>query len=509
MTKNIDISRREFLRNASLMSAASSVAAPFALNLFAMNVAAAAAFPTYKALVCVYLGGGNDHNNTVIATDTTSWTGYNNARNVGGAASIALPYGALTTDEVNTAITPTTLQAGRSFALHPAMGLMKTLFGNTRAAVLANVGPLLEPIASRTAYNMPGTRKPANLFSHSDQTAQWHTTNPAKPLYGWGGSMADIFNANNVNNSPNFTNMSFAGNTVFLAGETLNQYQINSNGSAQPIGGVTNPATLFGTTGFLAPIIKNTASLSGNLFEIEHAKVIERALAAESALNSVMTAFPATTVPQYTNPNPPNQLRDNSLARQLQTVSRIIAGRNILGANRQVFFVSMGGFDTHDGQAPTHADLMARLAHAADYFNTTLEGMSDGALGNMSNKVTLFTASDFGRTLTSNGDGTDHGWGSHHFVVGGAVNGGNIYGAFPKTFVSTSPDPINPAHNPLDVGSGNFIPQISVDQYAATLARWFGLDDPQINSIFPNLTNFTTAPPFTTSARDLGFMKAA
>jgi len=498
-THKIDFSRREFLLNASLMSAAGSVAAPFALNMFAMNVAAAAPFPTYKALVCVYLGGGNDHNNTVIATDPASWTGYQNARNVGGTASIALPYGALTTDMVNTAITPATTQAGRTFALHPAMGAMKTLFGNTRAAVVANVGPLLEPIASRTAYNaLPGNRKPANLFSHNDQTAQWHTTNPAKPLYGWGGSMADIFKANSVNTSPNFTNMSFAGNTVFLAGETLNQYQINTNGTAQPIGGITNPTTLFGTTGFLEPIIKNTTPVSGNVFEIEHAKVVERALAAESALNSVMTAFPATTVPQYTNPNNPAQLRDNSLAKQLQTVSRIIAGRNILGANRQVFFVSMGGFDTHDGQAPSHADLMARLAHAADYLNTTLVGLSGG---DMSNNVTLFTASDFGRTLTSNGDGTDHGWGSHHFVVGGAVNGGDIYGTYPKTFVSTSTDPMNAAHNPLDVGSGNFIPQISVDQYAATLAKWFGLTTGEINSIFPNLVNFTT--------KDLGFMKPA
>lgn len=501
-THKIDISRREFILNASMMSAAGSVAAPFALNLFAMNVAAAAAFPTYKALVCVYLGGGNDHNNTVIATDTASWTGYQNARNVGGTASIALPYGALTTDTVNTAITPATPQAGRFFALHPAMGSMKTLFSTTRAAVVANVGPLLEPIASRTVYNaLPGNRKPANLFSHSDQTAQWHTTNPAKPLYGWGGSIADILKANSVNTYPNFTNMSFSGNTVFLAGETLNQYQISSNGSAQPIGGVGT--SLFGTTGFLEPIIKNTTPLSGNVFEIEHAKIVERALAAESALNSVMTAFPATTVPQYTNPNNPAQLRDNSLARQLQTVSRIIAGRSTLGANRQVFFVSMGGFDTHDGQAPSHADLMARLAHAADYFNTTLVGLSDGAGGNMSDKVTLFTASDFGRTLTSNGDGTDHGWGAHHFVVGGAVNGGDIYGAYPKTFVSTSTDPMNAAHNPLDVGSGNFIPQISVDQYAATLAKWFGLTTGEINSIFPNL------PLHFNTNRDLGFMKPA
>lgn len=489
MTKKIDISRREFLRNASLISAAGSVAAPFALNLFAMNVAAASTYTTdYKALVCVFLGGGNDHNNMVIATDTPSWNGYLAARNLGGGASIALPSANLQT------IVPTTTKIDsvgtRTFALHPNMGDMKFLFDNQRAAIVANVGPLIVPFTSKTNYQN-STQKPAQLFSHSDQTAQWHSTDPAKQIYGWGGRMAD--NIRLSNSKQNLSCLSLSGNSVFLAGETINQYQVNSNGAATAIGGFSN---LFGSSGnHLQPIV--TTASSSHLFEIEHAAVVERARLAEADITAVMgatrptTPIGATPVPaptQYQNPN--NQLgtlSDNSLATQLHTVARIIQGQVALGAHRQVFFVTIGGFDTHDNQATGHADLMARLSHAARYFDTTLATLP---VGNMRSNVTLFTASDFGRTFTSNGDGTDHGWGAHHFVVGGAVRGKEVYGTFPQTEVGSG--------NPLDIGSGNMIPTIAVDQYAATLAKWFGLSPAEITAVFPNLANFTTP--------DLGFM---
>ena len=498
MTNKIDISRREFLRNASLISAAGSVAAPFALNLFAMNVAAASTFTTdYKALVCVFLGGGNDHNNMVLATDTPSWNGYLAARNLGGGASIALPLANLQT------IVPTTTKIDsvgtRAFGLHPNMGDMKFLFDNQRAAIVANVGPLIVPLTTRANYQSNAFQKPAQLFSHSDQTVQWHSTDPAKQIYGWGGRMADNIRLSNA--KQNFSCLSLSGNSVFLAGESINQYQINSNGTATAIGGFSN---LFGSSGnHLQPII--TTPSSSHLFEIEHAAVVERARLAQADLTAVMSAtsaiapIGATPVPaptQYQNPN--NQLgtlSNNSLATQLQTVARIIQGQVALGAHRQVFFVTLGGFDTHDNQATGHADLMARLSHAARYFDTTLAALP---VGNMSSNVTLFTASDFGRTFTSNGDGTDHGWGAHHFVVGGAVKGKEVYGTFPQTEVGSG--------NPLDIGSGNMIPTISVDQYAATLAKWFGLSTgvgSEIASVFPNLANFDSGLYATT---DLGFM---
>ena len=493
MSKRIDLSRREFLLNASLMSAAGSVAAPFALNLFAMNVAAASTLTTdYKALVCIFLAGGNDHNNTVIATDTNSWTGYLAARNIGGGATIALPQANLLT------IAPTTPKIDsvgtRSFALHPGMTPMKTLFDAGRAAIIANVGPLVVPIPDKVAYRNSAYQKPTNLFSHSDQTAQWNSTNPLKKNYGWGGRMADQIKTSNT--AQNFTCLSLSGNTAFLAGETINQYQINANGTPVAVSGFNN---LFGSSGnHLEPIIK-TAS-SSNMFEIEHAAVVQRAINAQADLSTVMSQTGATVVAapaQYTNPAT-GLLATNQLAVQLQTVARIIAGRNTLGAHRQVFFVTLGGFDTHDGQAPAHANLMARLSHAVEYFDTTLATLFDtnaGTTSDMRSSVTTFTASDFGRTFTSNGDGTDHGWGSHHFVVGGAVKGKEIYGTFPMTAVTNTAAGID---NPLDVGSGNFIPQISVDQYAGTLAKWFGLSAAEISAVFPNLANFTT--------QDLGFL---
>lgn len=493
LTNKIDISRREFLRNASLVSVAGSVAAPFALNLFAMNVAAASTLTTdYKALVCIFLAGGNDHNNMVIATDTPSWAGYQAARSIGGGASIALPQANLLT--LNP-LTPKVDAVGtRSFALHPSMAPMQTLFNTGRAAVVANVGPLIVPIPDKVAYRNNAYQKPANLFSHSDQTTQWHSTDPAKKIYGWGGRIADQIKLSN--SKQNFSCLSLSGNSVFLAGETINQYQINSNGSATPVGGFTN---LFGSSANNLQTIITTPT-SGNLFEIEHAAVVQRAIAAQADLNNVITATVAPVVPapaQYTNPTS-GLLATNSLATQLQTVARIIAGRNALGAHRQVFFVALGGFDTHDGQALSHSNLMARLAHAVSYFDTTLKTLTDtttGILSDMSSSVTTFTASDFGRTFTSNGDGTDHGWGSHHFVVGGAVKGQEIYGTFPMTAVTSTATGID---NPLDVGSGNLVPQISVDQYAGTLATWFGLSPAEITTVFPNLSNFGT--------QNLGFM---
>jgi len=485
MKKRIDTSRREFLRRVSMLSAAGSISAPFALNLFAMNTAAASTLTAdYKALVCLYMGGGNDSANMVLATDTPSWAGYQDARSNGGGASIALPIGSLLPIVPNT---PKVDAVGaRAFALHPNLAPMQTLFDAGRAAIVANVGPLIEPIADKAAYRNDAIQKPARLFSHSDQTSQWHSTDPSKPIYGWGGRMGDMIKTSNT--KQNFTSISSSGNSVFLAGETINQYQINSNGTAVAIGGMTN---LFGAGNSpLQDIITNTAA--SNLFERDHAAVVQRSIDAQTDLNNVMLAT-ATSVPaptQYINPNT-NLLANNWFASQLHTVARIIEGQTTLGAHRQVFFVNMGGFDTHDRQVTGHADLMARLAHAAAYFDGVLTTLP----GDKSNQVTLFTASDFGRTFTSNGDGTDHGWGGHHFVIGGAVKGKEIYGDFPQTAVTNTGTGID---NPLDVGSGRLIPTISVDQYAGTLAKWFGLSPAEISSVFPNLANFPV--------QDLGFM---
>jgi uncharacterized protein (DUF1501 family) len=482
MTEHIDKSRRDFLRNTSLLSFAGSISAPFALNLFAMSSAAASPLTDYKALVCIYLAGGNDSANMVVATDTPSWTNYQAAR--GG--SIALPLANLLS------IVPNTLQndaiiGDRSFALHPGMTPLQTLFNAGRAAIVANVGTLIEPIADKIAYRNSAIQKPASLFSHSDQTSQWLSADPAKLVYGWGGRMEDRLKSNN--SKQNFSSISLSGNSGFLAGETINQYQIDSNGSAVAIGGLTS---LFGASNSpLQAIITNTAA--GNIFEKEHAAVVQSAIAAQADLNAVMQATTSVPTPtQYMAYG--NYLANNSLATQLRTVARVIAGQSALGAHRQVFFINLSGFDTHGGQLAGHGDLMARLAHAIEYFDGALATLP--VVGDMRNNVTLFTASDFGRTFASNGSGTDHGWGGHHFVVGGAVNGKEIYGKFPQTAVSNTATGVD---NPRDAGSGSLIPAISVDQYAATLAKWFGLSSTEITEVFPNLSHFSTP--------DLGFMK--
>lgn len=498
--KEFDLSRREFLLKSTLLSA-STVTAPFAMNLFSMNAALASTYTSdYKALVCIFLAGGNDHSNMVLATDTPSWNGYQAARAQNGSV-IALPQANLLT--LNPITTKVDTVGTRSFALHPAMTHLQNMFNVDRnVAIVANVGPLIRPIADKVVYRANASYRPANLFSHSDQTVQWNSTDTTKKNYGWGGRMADLIKTSNT--TQNFTCLSLSGNNVFLAGETINQYQINSNGTPVAISGFNN---LFGSSGNATQTV-TTAPTSGNLFETEHAAIVQRAINAQSDLSSVMTATAATgatpvaATMTYLNPNT-NTQQANGLATQLQTVARIIAGRNTLGAHRQVFFVTLGGFDTHDGQAPSHASLMARLSHAIDYFyNTALASLPDtagGASTDMRNAVTTFTASDFGRTFTSNGDGTDHGWGSHHFVIGGAasnsVRGGEIYGTFPMTAVTSTTTGFD---NPLDVGSGNLIPQISVDEYAATLAKWFGLTPTEVLQVFPYLNTYGTP--------DLGFM---
>jgi uncharacterized protein (DUF1501 family) len=480
MTHKINASRREFLRMSSVLSAIGVAGAPFALNLATVASAAAQNAPSsYKALVCLFMFGANDHANTVLATDSSSWTQYLNVRTTSDAGSIALP--AVGANGGVLPIVPSTIQAGRTFALHPNLVELKGLFDSGRAAIISNVGPLVMP-TTLAQYKAASVPLPPKLFSHNDQQSLWQAYAPEGAAYGWGGRMGDLMAANNAN--PIFTSISASGNAVFLAGKTVNQYQVSSSG-AVPIGGLTG--SLFGSSAATNPLKNIVGADSTNLLQKEHAVVTNRSINAQSLLSPAMAVAGPTGVPnpsQYTNPNT-GALATNSLAVQLQTVARIIAGRSALGAQRQVFFVSMGGFDTHDFQRANQADLLAKLSHAIAYFNTTMSNLQGTDL---SNQVTLFTASDFGRTFKSNGDGTDHGWGSHHFIVGGAVKGKNIYGDFPVTGLAHS----------QDVGSGSLLPQFSVDQYGATLASWFGLSATQITDVFPNITNFTN--------RNLGFM---
>ncbi len=470
-------SRRRFL--GSMLTLAGGSAAPFALNLAAMGNAAAQSGGDYKAMVCLFLNGGNDAFNMVLPTDTGSWNEYLRVRNTGGNDSIHLP-GINDTGGV-LPIVPATAQAGRSFALHPSLGPLKDLFDGGRAAVVANVGTLIQP-TTLAQYKARSVALPAKLFSHNDQQSTWQSGQPEGASVGWGGRLGDLAAAGNTNAM--FTAISAAGNTVFLSGRQVRQFQVGQAGAVAIRGASGN---LFGTAAGSTALQAILADAGGDLIEQEQKAVVQRAISSQAILSGAMLAAGPTGVPNptsYINPNT-GLAAANPLAVQLQTVARIIGGRGALGAKRQVFFVTLGGFDTHDLQKKQQADLMARLAHALAYFDATLATLQGADLRR---QVTTFTASDFGRTYTSNGDGTDHGWGAHHFVVGGAVRGRDIYGAFPSAGLG----------HELDVGSGSLLPTISVDQYGATLAKWFGVPDSQLGEVFPNLGNFTQ--------RDLGFM---
>jgi uncharacterized protein (DUF1501 family) len=472
MTRLIQ-SRRAFMR--SMLSLVGSSAVPFTLNLAAMGEAAAQSSSDYKALICLYMAGGNDGFNTVLPIDTDFWAQYESLR-TNGAESIALPKVGTPTGVLP--ILPINSQ-GRKFALHPAMGEVQSLFNNGKAAIIANVGTLTHPISIdqyRNNENVPG-----KLFSHNDQQSFWQSDGLEGTSVGWGGRLGDVFEASY--GASTFTCISASGNAVFLSGNQARQYQVSTSGTP-PITNLNN--SLFGvpaaSNSLKAIVTAQTAN--GNIFQNEYAKVVERAIQAQQALSGAMLPSGDSGIPApqpYTNPNT-KVAATNPLALQLQTVARIIGGRDKLSIKRQVFYVSLGGFDTHDGQKANQADLLAKISHAVGYFY--------GVLGtDMSNQVTLFTASDFGRTFLSNGDGTDHGWGSHHFVFGGAVNGQKIYGDFPKTAIDPE----------LDVGSGALLPTTSVDQYGATLADWLGVTATQMPGVFPNIINF--------SEQNLGFMK--
>ncbi|MGX9773130.1 DUF1501 domain-containing protein [Janthinobacterium aestuarii] len=475
--QNTPFSRRRFL--GSMLSLAGTTAAPFAMNLAAMGNAAAQSAGDYKAMVCLFMAGGNDAFNTVLATDPASWAEYTRVRNTGGAGSIHLP-GLSETGGV-LPIVPTTAQTGRTFALHPQLTPLKGLFDNGGAAIVANVGTLIQP-TTLAQYKAGSVALPPKLFSHNDQQSTWQSGSPEGASVGWGGRVADVAGALNANAM--FTAISAAGNTVFLSGRQVRQFQVGQAG-AVPIRGLSG--SLYGSTGGAGALQAIINDAGSDLIEQEHVAVVQRALSSQSLLSGAMLAAGTGGVPNpppYINPNT-GASGVNQLAVQLQTVARIIGGRGALGAKRQVFYVTMGSFDTHDRQKVLHGDLMARLAHALAYFDTALAALQGVDLRR---QVTTFTASDFGRTFSSNGDGTDHGWGAHHFVVGGAVKGRDIYGAFPVTGVGHA----------LDVGSGALLPTTSVDQYGATLAKWFGVADSQLAEVFPNIGNF--------SRRDLGFM---
>jgi uncharacterized protein (DUF1501 family) len=450
--------RRRFLRTASLLSLAGA-AGPLALNLAALG-AASAQTGGYKALVCLFMIGGNDHYNTLVPYDAASYADYANAR-----SNLALSQASLTATEVG----PVASQGGRDFAFHPALGAFKQLYAQNKLAVVANVGPLVVP-TTRAQYQGNAVPLPPRLMAHDWQVKAWQVcaSNGPSDQPGWGGRIGDMLAHLNANST--FTAVSPGGSCLWLAGQNVAQFQ------ASPSGALSMWSSAYDNA------LWNTGQAYQNMITSTGANLLENQIAQTNATSIAANALLASAMPPpsvFGTPTPPG----NAFASQLNLVARLISARSALGSQRQVFMVALPDFDFH-------ANLLWRQ-------NQLLQGVNDavaafqGWIGEMGldNQVTLFTASDFGRTLNSNGQGSDHGWGSHHFAVGGAVQGGTIYGQVPLTRFGVAED----------IGNGVLVPTTAVDQYAATFARWLGVADGDIASVLPNIGNFGTG-------RYLGFM---
>jgi uncharacterized protein (DUF1501 family) len=443
--------RREFLRRAAALGV-TGAAAPFALNLAAMGEAAAQSADDYKALVCVFLFGANDNGNTVIPYDVSGHANYTALR-----SNLAIPRSNLT----GTVLTPLNPAGGGvQWALAPELAPLLPVFDAGRMGVLMNVGPLIQP-TTKLEYTAKSVPLPPKLFSHNDQQSVWQSSTPEGATSGWGGRIGDLFASSN--GKATFTCISLSGNAVYLSGKNTMQYQLSSSGAVAVKGVVES--TLFGSqaaSNALRSLITST-SFAG-LHEQAHAQLVSRSLTATTDVTAALAGTQPTGFP------------DTELGNQLLMVARMLKGRSALGMKRQVFFVSLGGFDNHDNLLANHPALLTQVADAMSAFDSALTEL------NLQNQVTTFTASDFGRTLTSNGDGSDHGWGSHHFVMGGAVRGRRLFGT----------SPILANDGPDDVGQGRLLPSTSVDQLGATLATWFGVSSTDLRTALPQIGNYST-----------------
>ncbi|PID65384.1 MAG: hypothetical protein CR975_07310 [Gammaproteobacteria bacterium] len=453
----------------------------------------------YRALVCIDLKGGNDGFNTVIPTGSgtgaDSYEDYQSAR--GGvfneknnAQGIALP---------ETDILPLTTPTGQArLGIHNSMPEVQQLFNRGKAGVVANVGTLVRP-TDKNDYQNGMHPLPAHLFSHSDQQMLWLAPSADSHLrQGWGGRLADKFSATHANvDLP--MNISTGGENVFQVGQQSMPFFVEGKGAISLRFAPQPNGVCKRSRGQCESFQKLLSHRYNHPLRQANADILTRAIARNTLLDDALknvtindtlfepfwAAFGVAKSDQHFGKLP-------KIAQQLFLIARLIRVQSVLAMRRQTFYARMGGYDTHDAILTKQAKLLAELSKSIGAFQQVLASMD------MQDKVTTFTASEFGRTTSSNGDGSDHGWGSHHFVIGGAVKGGRLFGRLPQL----SPE----ADNPDNAKWGQIIPTLAADQYAVTLARWFGLPDSDIASVFPNLA-YMTGKKLAIAGSDLGFMR--
>lgn len=485
--KNISlITRRKFIRQATCAAVGTIAMTSAIRDLRFMNAAMAQTNITdYKALVCIFMQGGNDSNNLIIPASLTAYNNYAAIR----TPVLAIPQSALL------GISPQN-NDGNEYGLHPSCPELQTLFGEGKLALLFNTGTLVYPI-TRAQYLAKTTATPPQLFSHADQQTQWQTSVPDQPpTTGWGGRCADLLNAVQPN-APISLMVTLAGANTFEVGNIVAQYSVSTSGAIS----LSLPGTPGGgaNTNRLPALMRILGLPYTNLQAQAYSGVAENAINTGALLNNAIA--PTTKTNYWTNAfptkiTPPEggTAFTSTLSPQLEMVARLIAAGSTPAANggfgmkRQIFFCQVGGYDLHTGQTDysatdpnnvlvgAHTNLLAELSQSMYAFQRAMEQLG------LSNSVTAFTASDFGRTFPSNGQGSDHGWGSHHMILGGAVKGQHTYGQFPVLTVN----------GPNDTSTGRWIPTTAIDQYFGTLATWFGVDNSNLATVFPNLGRFAT-----------------
>jgi uncharacterized protein (DUF1501 family) len=486
------VTRRRFLQTTGAMSASSLSGSALFGHMAAMAGTATTSATDYKALVCVFQYGGNDAFNTVLPRDPVSWGHYKTRRDLAAGVAASASKRSLVIDLSQQLVINSDVNgAAVEFGLHPSLVNMARLYGLGNVAILANVGPLKESTNKATYATLDPQYRPPGLQSHNDQQTLWQSGRTNTDSGGWGGRMVEALQASgkaaasttiesrflSVNTAPIISNFGY-GDAVRTYGLTPTPEGAISMGSSVYKESKFNTETA--TKALIQLASGKAAGLAPtNLLEKDFAAVMESSNIAQTYLSS---RLPNVALGVAT----PN----GDMMKEFETIARmILANKNAGVTGRQVFFVRQEGYDTHSAQWDKHAALLKSLDEAIGYFHKVLS--ENGALDN----VTTFTASDFGRQLSNNGDGTDHGWGGHHFIMGGAVAGKRIYGRIPS-YVPTNSGFVD--DNMIDA-SGVMLPGVSVDQYAATLATWMGLSPTDIKRILPK--HFGTT--------NLGFMKPA